>query len=79
MEKKLNNTAEKVIAFLKANKGKEFTLEEISEGIGIERKSSGAITGLVKSEKHPDGIISKGAERIKIVKAKRNVSTYKID
>ena len=78
MEKKLNNTAEKVIAFLKANKGKEFTLEEISEGIGIERKSSGAITGF-KSDKHPNGIISKGAERIKIVKAKRKVSTYKID
>jgi len=77
--KKLNSTAQKVVDFLTANKGTAYTLDEIADGIGVEMKSSGAITRLLKSEKNPDGIITHGAEKEKIVKVKRKVSTYMIE
>lgn len=76
--KKLNATAQKVVDFLTAHKGEAFTLEEIAGGIGVEMKSSGAITRLLQSAKNPDGKIIHGAEKEKIVKVKRKVSTYMI-
>lgn len=77
-EKKLNATAKKVVDFLTAHKGTAFTLEEIADGIGIEMKSSGSITRLLKSDKNPDGMIEHGEEKEKIVKVKRKVQTYMI-
>lgn len=77
-EKKLNATAQKVVDFLTTHKGEAFTLEEIADGIGVEMKSSGAITRLLQSAKNPDGKIIHGAEKEKIVKVKRKVSTYMI-
>ena len=77
-EKKLNATAQKVVDFLTTNKGMAFTLEEIAGGIGVEMKSSGAITRLLKSEKNPDGMIIHGDEKEKVVQVKRKVSTYMI-
>lgn len=77
-EKKLNVTAQKVVDFLNTHKGEAFTLEEIADGIGVEMKSSGAITRLLRSEKNPDGKIIHGAEKEKIVKVKRKVATYMI-
>jgi len=77
--KTLNSTAQKVVDFLTANKGKAFTLAEISETIGVEMKSSGAITRLLKSEKNPNGAIVHGDEVEKEVTVKRKVKTYKID
>ena len=78
VEKKLNGTAQKVVDFLTANKGTAYTLEEIANKIGVEMKSSGAITRLLKSEKNPDGLIIHGAEKEKIVQVKRKVKTYMI-
>lgn len=78
-EKKLNPTATKVIDFLTAHKGEEFTLEEISTAINVPRKSSGAITALRQSDKNPSGLIVHGQDKVKIVTAKRKVHTYKID
>ena len=77
-EKKLNGTAQKVVDFLNAHKGEAFTLEEVASEIGVEMKSSGAITRLLKSEKNPNGLIIHGAEKEKIVQVKRKVSTYMI-
>lgn len=74
MATKLNETAEKVLAFLNANKGKEFTLAEIAIGIGKEMKSAGAINSLVSN-----GTISKGAPREVERKVTAKVSTYKVD
>lgn len=79
IEKKLNATAQKVVDFLNAHKGEAFTLEEIADGIGVEMKSSGAITRLLKSEKNPNGLIIHGVEKEKIVKVKRKVQTYLIE
>jgi len=78
VEKKLNGTAQKVVDFLTTNKGTAYTLEEIADKIGVEMKSSGAITRLLKSEKNPDGLIIHGAEKEKIVQVKRKVKTYMI-
>ena len=77
-EKKLNATAQKVVDFLNVHKGEAFTLEEIAKGIGVEMKSSGAITRLLNSAKNPDGIIVHGEEKERVVQVKRKVSTYMI-
>ena len=77
--KQLNPTAQKVVDYLTAHKGEAYTLAELAEAIGVELKSSGAITRLLKSEKNPDGVIVHGAEVEKEVKVKRKVKTYKID
>ena len=78
VEKKLNGTAQKVVDFLTANKGTAYTLDEIADKIGVEMKSSGAITRLLNSPKNPNGLIIHGAEKEKIVQAKRKVQTYMI-
>mgnify|MGYP002412779503 CR=1 FL=1 len=77
--KPLNHTAQKVVDYLTAHKGEAYTLAEIAKAVGVELKSSGAITRLLKSEKNPNGLIVHGAEVEKEVKVKRKVKTYKID
>jgi hypothetical protein len=75
----MNATATKVIKFLETNKGKRFTLNEIADGIGVEMKSSGSISRLIKSEKNPDGkIISHSKEKTIEVDGNRAVSTYEV-
>lgn len=76
--KKLNPTAEKIVNYLKAHKGESFTFAEISEAVGINPKSTGSITRLIKSEKNPNGIILHGGEREVEVTVKKKVSTYRI-
>lgn len=77
--KTLNPTAQKVVDYLTTHRGEAYTLAELAEAIGVELKSSGAITRLLKSEKNPNGVIVHGAEVEKEVKVKRKVKTYKID
>lgn len=77
--KQLNPIAQKIVDYLTVHKGEAYTLAELAEAIGVELKSSGAITRLLKSKKNPNGVIVHGAEVEKEVKVKRKVKTYKID
>lgn len=76
-EKKLNATAEKILAFLNAHKGEAFTFDEIKKATGIEAKSTGAITRLMAGEK-TNGVITHGEKKVKEVVVKRKVETYMI-
>lgn len=75
MELTLNEKQNKVIAFLKANKG-AFTLAEISEKIGCEIKS-GTTNALIKK-----GLIkcNKDARErsVRLLRTQDRVSTYEI-
>ena len=75
MKRTLNEKQNKVIAFLKANKG-AFTLAEISKKIGCEIKS-GTTNALVKK-----GLIkcNKDARerRVRLLRTQDRVSTYEI-
>lgn len=76
---KMNATAQKVVDFLTANKGKEFTFAEICEACHLNTKSTGSITRLLASDKNPDGLIKHGAEVVKPVVVNKPFKTYKID
>lgn len=76
---KLNATATKIVDFLTANKGKEYTFAEICEALNLNVKSTGSITKILKSDKNPNGLISHGAETEREVLVKKKFQTYKID
>lgn len=78
-ENKMNATAQKIVNFLNANKGKEYTFAEICSALDLNVKSTGSITKLLASEKNPDGLIKHGAEVEREVTVKKSFKTYKID
>lgn len=78
-ENKMNATAQKIVDFLTANKGKEYTFAEICKALDLNTKSTGSITKLLASDKNPDGIIKHGNEVEREVVVKKSFKTYKID
>ena len=75
---KMNDNAKKIMDFLNAHKGEAFTFAEINKALGLNLKSTGSITRLMKTEKNPDGIIEHGEEKLVEVVVVKKTKTYMI-